>query len=126
MNSGALINGVLTVEGNLFKENTGPGIQNDNGSNLRAEYNSWGHYDGPASGDGVSSNVDYDPWTFLEPFFDVDPDGELLLRNVNENQTFDVKLKVDAQRLYGLSFKYTWDRREADFKLHYILQPMDR
>lgn len=109
VNSAGLVNGVLTIEGNLFKENGGTGIQNDSGSPLKAEYNSWGDYGGPASGDGISADVDADPWTFVEPFIDVDPDSELLLRNVNENQVFDVKLKVDAQRLYGLSFKFTWD-----------------
>jgi hypothetical protein len=111
VNSGATINGVLTIEGNLFKENAGPGIQNDNGALLDAEYNSWGDYAGPTvgAGDGVSANVDYEPWNFFEPFIDVDPDSDLLVRNVVENQSFDVKLKVDTQKLYGLSFKLNWD-----------------
>ena len=109
VNSAALIGGVLTVEGNLFKENGGPGIQNDSGVAIRAAYNSWGHYDGPASGDGVSADVDFSPWTFIEPFIDVEPDLEPVSRTVAETQTFDVKFKVDAQNLYGMTFKFTWD-----------------
>lgn len=110
LNSEAGLSGVVTIEGNLFKENGGPGIQNDSGNSLEAEYNSWGHYAGPTSGDGVSSDVDYDPWTFIEPYLDVDPDAELLERAVLENQSFDVRLKVDAQKLYGLSFKLSYDK----------------
>ena len=40
---------------------------------------------------------------------DVDPDTEALEKTVAETQQFNVKLKVDAQNLYGLSFKFTWD-----------------
>lgn len=109
LDSGALINGVLTIEGNLFKENTGAGIQNDTGVEIEAEYNAWGDIGGPTGGDSVSLNVDFTPWTFLEFFMDVEPDGEALVRNVSESETFNVKLKVDAQKLYGFSFLFTWD-----------------
>lgn len=109
VNSGALINGVLTIEGNLFKENLGPGIRNDSAATLKAEYNSWGKYNGPIAGVDYNANVDAVPWTFVEPYMDVDPDSNAQLRSVTEGQTFDVRLKVDAQRLYGLTFKLTYD-----------------
>jgi hypothetical protein len=109
INSGASVNGVLTIEGNLFKENLGPGVQNDSANLFDTEFNSWGAYGGPPAGDGASGNLDYTPWTFLEPYIDVDPDNDLSLRTVAENQTFDVKLKIDAQKLYGVSFSLTWD-----------------
>jgi hypothetical protein len=105
------IAGVLTLEGNLFKDNGGNGIRNDSGTALLAEYNSWGDYGGPTAdaGDGVSAGVDYTPWTFIEVFMDVNPDSEAVLRNVAETQTFSVKLKVDAQKLYGLIFQLSYD-----------------
>lgn len=109
INSGVVLSGVITIEGNLFKENLGPGIQNDSGLLVETEYNSWGHYDGPTAGDGVSSLVDYDPWNFLEPYIDVIPDTDALVRTIGETETIDVKLKVDAQYLYGIAFKLTWD-----------------
>jgi len=105
--------GVITIEGNLFKENTGPGIRNDSSEWVIAEYNSWGDIDGPTdtgdAGDGVVGNVYYTPWTFIEVFMDMEPDTEATTVNVDESVPFDVKLKVDAEKLYGLSFKFTYD-----------------
>ena len=59
---------MVTINGNLFKANTGNGIQNDGTAvnnigepiDLPAEYNSWGDYDGPTGtdGDGVGGSVD--------------------------------------------------------------------
>jgi len=107
--------GIVTIEGNLFKANGGNGIT-AGGSSLKAEYNSWGDIGGPAgtNGDGVSSNVDAEPFTFVEFFVDVDPDNKAFVRNVDENVSFDVKLKADAVNLYGLTFKLTYDNH----KLH--------
>ncbi|MGQ9586634.1 MAG: right-handed parallel beta-helix repeat-containing protein [Anaerolineae bacterium] len=110
LDSGVTVTGNYVIEGNLFKENGGNGIQNDGSTNpLLAEYNSWGHLSGPASGDGVSAQVDADPFTFAEVFLDVDPPTEAVQRNVDESTDFDVALKVDAAKLYGLTFKFTYD-----------------
>ena len=104
------LSGVVTIEGNLFKANGGNGIQNDGTTDpLDAEHNSWGHLAGPASGDGISTKVDADPWTFAEVFMDVDPDTEAVQRSVNESESFNVALKVDAAKLLGLVFKVTYD-----------------
>lgn len=110
INSGVSIGGVVNIEGNLFKDNGGNGIQNDGATDpLKAEYNSWGHLSGPASGDGVSARVDAEPFTFIELFMDMDPDAEAIERRVVETTSFDVKLKADAAKLSGLTFKFTYD-----------------
>lgn len=106
------VGGVVTIEGNLFKANGGPGVAYGGSGALDAEYNSWGDLGGPNAGNGDgadSAKVDFDPWTFAEVFVDVNPDTEATQRTVTEVQTFDVKLKVDAAKLYGLAFKLTYD-----------------
>ena len=52
-----------------------------------------------------------DPWTFSEIYFDVDPitAGDQYVRHVNETNTFDVTLMAEAEKLYGLSFKFSYD-----------------
>lgn len=113
VNSGVSIGGVTTIQGNLFKVNGGNGVQNDSGTSINAEYNSWGADQGPTvlGGDGVSANVDYDPWTFAEVYLDVDPitGGDQVVRGVNESTSFNVDLKVDGENLYGVSFRFTYD-----------------
>lgn len=58
--------GTIEIHGNLFQANGGLGI-NASTFTVPAKYNSWGHYDGPAApnGDGISANVDADPWTHV-------------------------------------------------------------
>lgn len=109
VDSGVNLTGVVTIEGNLFKENAGPGVRNDASASLDLQYNSWGDLAGPASGDGVSGTVDTSNYTFTEVFMDMDPDTEATSVNINESVSFDVRLKVDAQKLYGLTFKLTYD-----------------
>lgn len=109
VNSGVTIGGVVSIQGNLFKENGGNGIQHDGNGTLPAAYNSWGHLNGPASGDGVSANVTTDPYTFVEFYMDVDPDNDAVLHNVGEGDTFDVALKAEAANLYGFTFSFTYD-----------------
>ena len=109
INSGVTVGGITTIEGNLFKANTGNGIQNDFGNNLVAEYNSWGHIGGPASGDGISTNVDADPFTFAEFFMDMEPNTLATTVSVSNNETFNIAIKADAVNLYGLTFKLTYD-----------------
>jgi hypothetical protein len=105
--------GVVTIQGNLFKVNTGNGVDYGGAGTLNAEYNSWGADQGPAvpGGDGAGATVDFDPWTFAEVYIDVDPatSGDQIVRGVNESTSFDVALKVDGENLYGLSFKFTYN-----------------
>ncbi len=51
----------------------------------------------------------YIPWTFSELYMDVDPPANALTRSVPETTSFDVALKVDAAKLYGLTFLVTYD-----------------
>lgn len=105
--------GVVTIEGNLFKVNGGAGVGYGGAGMLKARYNSWGDDAGPTGtyGDGVTSGVDYTPWGFAEFYIDVDPTvpGDDTIRTVSEGTTFDVDLIGDAENLYGLSFKFTYD-----------------
>jgi hypothetical protein len=101
------------VQGNLFKQNGGNGVQNDDALyTLDATYNSWGDLNGPTvlNGDGVdSTGVTYAPWSFAELYLDMVPETNASVVHVNETNTFSVKLKADAAKLYGLSFTIKWD-----------------
>jgi len=110
--TGVTLGGVVTVEGNLFKDNSGPGVLNEGATiPLDATYNSWGDLLGPAGplGDGVGANVSFAPWTFAELFLDMAPDTEAVERHVVEATGFDIKLKADAAKLYGMTFVFTYD-----------------
>jgi|GEM_PF-3205026 len=112
VDSGVTLGGVVTIEGNLFKSNGGNGIQHDGIGTLPAEYNSWGDPDGPASltgGDGIGGAVDADPFTYAEFFMDVEPNTLGVERRVLAGTRFNVALKADAVRLYGLAFRFTYD-----------------
>ena len=104
VNTLAALSGIVTVEGNLFKAN---GVGISSAVALDAEYNSWGTKAAPAA----MANVDADPWTFSEIYFDVDPltANDQYVRHVNETNLFDVTLMADAENLNGLSFKFTYD-----------------
>jgi hypothetical protein len=103
--------GVITINGNLFKANGGHGVVYGGSGALNATYNSWGDLGGPmaGNGDGVGAGVSYIPWTFSELFMDVDPPANALTRSVPETTSFDVALKVDAAKLYGMAFQFTYD-----------------
>ena len=111
VDAGATIGGVVTINGNLFKDNTGPGVRHDGTGTLNAEYNSWGDIGGPMTGvgDGVAGSVTYAPWTFAEIFTDMAPNTLATVRNAVENDTFDVAVKVDAAGLYAAQYKLTYD-----------------
>lgn len=114
VDSPVVMDGVATIEGNLFKQNGLVGIQNDSSMTLVVGDNSWGDLDGPPAGDGVSANVQVDGWNFYEIYLDVDPDHGALQRQVLEGETLDVKLKNDAHNIYGLSFKLNWEAAYLD------------
>lgn len=61
--------GGIDIHGNMFQNNGGFGINNVAGTAaIDATYNSWGDVAGPAGidGDGVSLNVDVDPFTHVD------------------------------------------------------------
>ncbi len=112
VDAGAGIGGVINIDGNLFKANGGAGVNNAGpNTNLNAQYNSWGDLAGPTGpqGDGVAGSVDASNFTFVEPFMDMVPDTLAATRTILQSQSFDAKLKVDAAKLYGLTFKVTYD-----------------
>lgn len=100
--------GVVTIEGNLFKVNTGVDVVYGGEGILDATYNSWGLEGGPTD---LATNVAFDPFNYYELYFDMDPatTDEDIERRVAVSQTFDVVLKADAVNVYGLSFKFTYD-----------------
>ena len=112
------LTGVVTIEGNLFKDND-IGVAHQGVGTLDATYNSWGADSGPYSttenptgaGENVSDNVAVNPWTFSEIYFDVDPvtAGDQTERHVFATQIFDVALMGDAENLSGHSFIFSYD-----------------
>lgn len=112
IDTNVMLNGVVTLRGNLFKENGGSGIVHDGLSPLDARFNSWGHMDGAAAGDGVSGSgvVDAGNATFAELFFAPDPtDAGIEERVVEEAEIFDTAIMVDAAELYAVQFAITYD-----------------
>lgn len=107
------IGSITTIEGNLFKENGAEGVKHQGATSLDVTYNSWGDIAGPlaANGDGVSglAAADYSPWTYSEVFVDMVPDTLATQAAVNENGTFSIAVKVDAEKLYAVQYKLTYD-----------------
>ena len=100
--------GVVTIEGNLFKANTGVPVVYGGTGTLDATYNSWGAIGGPT---GLGTNVAYDPFNYYEIYFDMDPTvtGEQTERQVFVGQTFTVDVKADAVNVSGVSFVFKYD-----------------
>lgn len=121
IDSGVTVSGATgVINGNLFKANGANGVRNDGAtSNLLVEYNSWGSDGGPGVGgaNGASGSLDYTPWTFTEPYIDVDPTspGDQYQRNVDESTSFNVAFNVDAESIYGVTFTFTYDTAKLQF-----------
>jgi hypothetical protein len=117
VNGGVTMGGITTIEGNLFKDNGGNGVEHGGTGTLGATYNSWGDSGGPAGplGDGTGGAVTFSPWTFSEIYFDMDPPGEAVAVTVYDGQNFDVELKAEAENLYGLTFAFTYDDLLLDY-----------
>jgi hypothetical protein len=109
VDSGAAVGGVVTIEGNLFKDN-GTGIRNDGATALQARRNSWGAIAGPSVGDTAGATaVNTSDFSFAELYIDVEPDTDASTRNVVENDAFDVAVKVDAAGLYAVQYRVSFD-----------------
>ncbi|MBN2551069.1 MAG: right-handed parallel beta-helix repeat-containing protein [Anaerolineales bacterium] len=63
--SGTTVGGVHEIQGNLWYNNTGYGVNNESATSYNVEYNSWGHLSGPTSGDQASGPLDTTPWTHV-------------------------------------------------------------
>lgn len=59
---------IVNIQGNMFKNNAGYGINNLGANDVGAEYNSWGDVAGPkgTNGDDVSTKVIYEPFTHAD------------------------------------------------------------
>ncbi|MEN6556444.1 MAG: hypothetical protein ABFD21_08645, partial [Anaerolineaceae bacterium] len=57
---------IVNIQGNMFKNNAGYGINNLGANTVGAEYNSWGNVAGPAAGDGVNGPVTSTPFTHAD------------------------------------------------------------
>jgi len=91
--------GVVDIHGNLFASNTGLGMNNSDATSptaVDATYNSWGSYDGPASGDGISANVNATPWTYGD--FWMSSSGSPWADQVVKGQTITYTIKALVER----------------------------
>ncbi|MCC7358804.1 MAG: right-handed parallel beta-helix repeat-containing protein [Anaerolineales bacterium] len=105
--SGSSVSGVHEVQGNLFQSNTGFGINVANGGSYNAEYNSWGHIAGAASGDGVSGTVDTDPWTHAA--LSAVSSGSPQADEVGEGAGITYTIQLAAENVTGLDFDLEFD-----------------
>ena len=103
---------VVDIRGNMFKSNTGLGVNNLGTSNIDATYNSWGSQAGPGSGDGVSSHVLYDPWTNVDLF--LGSSGTPWAFQVVKNSNISITVMGDLYRVTGASFKLEYDTSLLD------------
>ncbi|GAB4164279.1 MAG: hypothetical protein Fur0021_39830 [Candidatus Promineifilaceae bacterium] len=112
IDTGVSLAGIVSIMGNLFKANEGPGIRHDGAGLLPANHNSWGHIDGAIAGDGIggSGMLDASAPTFVEAFVGVDPENlTTQQRTVSPGTSLITVVAVDAANLYGLRFSLTYD-----------------
>jgi parallel beta-helix repeat protein len=100
--------GTVQVQGNLFMDNVGVGVEAP--SDLDVTYNAWGHMDGPAFGDGVSTNIDsdsYTDWTHVDLY--MESSGTDVTDEVREGETITYTIYANLQRATGADFKLSFD-----------------
>ena len=98
--------GTVSIQGNLFEENTGLGINATVA--IPAEFNSWGHVGGAALGDGASGSVDTDPWTHVDLYI-----GSTTGPVVGETITFTVY--GNLKNATGASFTLKFPADKLDY-----------
>ena len=92
--------GVVSIQGNLFQENTGLGI-NASTFTVPAEYNSWGHVNGAAAGDGASAGVVTAPYTHVDLYV-----GASGVAQVGETITLTVY--GNLENVFGATFDFVY------------------
>jgi nitrous oxidase accessory protein NosD len=102
------------IQGNMFKNNDGVGVNNAGTTDVNAEYNSWSDYagvDGP-DGDGAT-NADTDPFTHVDLYLvSTNPDVDNWPNQVfvddsdpiTPNDTITYQVKAHVVNLTGASF----------------------
>ena len=114
--SGVTVGGVHEVQGNLFQNNTGYGVNNVDGPSYDVEYNSWNHYGGPTpSGDGVSGSLDYTPWTHVV-VSSTTSSGSPVANKVGEGYQITYTVEMDAKEVWGADFDLNFDHTKLEVK----------
>ena len=104
------LSGVVTINGNLLKENGGNGINNLSTTvTVPASLQLVGRCRRAGRGDGVNGLVTDYPVHLRRGVRGRDTGHGRDGRNVNELDTFDVAVKVDAKGLYAVQYKLTYD-----------------
>ncbi len=97
--------GEQDIHGNLFQNNTLKGIEAGSFT-VSAEYNSWGSYDGPAAGDGISTGVDADPYTYGD--FWMSSSGSPWVDQVVKGQTITYTIKALVKQVIAADVTFTY------------------
>jgi len=106
------VSGVHEVQGNLFQNNNGYGVNNASANSYEVKYNSWGDISGPTTGDGINGTPDYDPWTHVALFTDwVSGAGSSpVTHKVAVGSHIMYEVKMDAWKVYGADFDLKFDQ----------------
>lgn len=97
------------IQGNLFKDNGGVGVNNSNGTSaIDATYNAWGDVDVPTGtdGDGVSANVTYEPYTHVNLY--LESSGTPWADQVVSGETITYTVKADLVNVTAAEFTITY------------------
>jgi len=107
--TGVTVSGVHEVQGNLFQNNAGSGVNNASATSYVVKYNSWGDIGGPnvGSGDGAVGSLDYTPWTHvgLSMVSSVSP----VLNKVAVGAQIKYTIKMAASEVWGADFDLAFD-----------------
>lgn len=107
--SGVTVGGVHEVQGNLFQNNAGFGINNASATSYEVKYNSWDSLTGPIVGgaNGVNGTLDYDPWTHVA--LSMTYSGSPKPDKVGEGYQITYTIKMDAKEVFGADFDLNFD-----------------
>ena len=93
--------GEVMIQGNLFMDNTGLGI--DAGTyTVPAQYNAWGNVAGANDGDGASENVDWANWTHADLF--LESSGTVYANQVVKDDEIVYEIYGDLANVQGVEF----------------------
>ena len=101
---------VVEVQGNLFQNNGGVGISSI--GDFDAKYNSWGHLDGPAAGDGVTGVNTHTPFTHVA--LSLATSTTPVLNTVVIGNNIVVTVKADLANVTGATFDLAYDKDKLE------------
>ncbi len=97
---------IVNIQGNMFKNNAGVGINNLGATTVGAEYNSWGNVAGPAAGDGVNGLVTSTPFTHADLY--VVSSGTPWANQVVKGQNITYTVKAHLVNVNAADFVLTY------------------